>query len=146
MDKRKQEHWRVALRDAERAGDIETQALYRILGAYATLPSARARRALHEYVSACLDDGDPHAITPARMQTVNEPKRDSVWCTPEGWMRLTGMGADATRTAIARGDIETRRLGKKKVLLDVQQGLAWIEAHATTDRVVTIRGRRKVTA
>lgn len=55
------------------------------------------------------------------------PTRDSAWCTIQGWCALTGMSEGATYNALSRGDLVARKLGKR-VLIDVQKGLAWLDS------------------
>lgn len=44
------------------------------------------------------------------------------------WCAMTGMGQRATFDAIHRGDIPASRLGNRKLLIDVDAGLAWMRS------------------
>jgi hypothetical protein len=54
------------------------------------------------------------------------PTPHAAWCTIQGWCALTGMSDGATYNAMSRGDLVTRKLGKR-VLIDVQKGLKWLD-------------------
>lgn len=53
------------------------------------------------------------------------PTRQSAWCTIQGWCVFTGMSNGATYNAMSRGDLVTRKYGKR-TLIDVQKGLMWL--------------------
>jgi hypothetical protein len=55
------------------------------------------------------------------------PTAQSAWTTIQGWCALTGMSDGATYNAMSRGDLVTRKLGKR-VLIDVEKGLAWLNS------------------
>ena len=55
------------------------------------------------------------------------PTIHSEWTTIKGWCALVGMSEGAVYNAISRGDLETRKLGKR-VLIRVPAGLAWIDS------------------
>ncbi len=62
-----------------------------------------------------------------RVSRMIPPTVYSAWTTIGGWCLLTGMSSGATYNWISRGDLETRKNGKR-VLINVQKGLAKIEA------------------
>lgn len=45
----------------------------------------------------------------------------------EDWCRLSGMGRTNTYAALSRGELHGRKLGKR-ILIDVERGLAWLRA------------------
>ena len=61
-----------------------------------------------------------------RVSRMIPPTIHSAWATIAGWCLLTGMSSGATYNWISRGDLETRKNGKR-VLINVQKGLARIE-------------------
>ena len=55
------------------------------------------------------------------------PTRESAWTNLQGWCALTGMSDGAVYNAISRGDLEAKKLGKR-VMINVRQGLAWLDS------------------
>ena len=47
--------------------------------------------------------------------------------TINDWCKLSGVGRSATYEALGRGDLQAVKLGSR-VLIDVPQGLAWLDS------------------
>ena len=45
----------------------------------------------------------------------------------DDWCRLSGMGRTNTYASLSRGELHGRKLGKR-ILIDVEQGLAWMRS------------------
>ena len=65
-----------------------------------------------------------------------------VWCryaTFDQWRQMTGMGRTASYEALVRGDLRAKKVGRR-VLIDVEHGLQWIEAQPSVK--LNFRARR----
>jgi hypothetical protein len=50
------------------------------------------------------------------------------FATIEQWCAISGMGRTSVYQAIASGQLRGRKLGKRRVLIDVEHGLRWIRS------------------
>ncbi len=66
-------------------------------------------------------------VTAPKTSRLIPPTIHSEWATIKGWCALVGMSEGAVYNAISRGDLETRKLGKR-VLIRVPAGLAWLDS------------------
>ncbi len=56
---------------------------------------------------------------------MSESAARPAYATIASWCALTGMGTTATYEALARGDLEGRKIGRR-TLINTEHGLRWI--------------------
>jgi hypothetical protein len=61
---------------------------------------------------------------------------ESAYATIPDWCQLSGMRPASTYDALSRGDLRAKKIGKR-VLIDVQHGLAWI--HGLPDAQIRLQ-------
>jgi hypothetical protein len=62
-----------------------------------------------------------------------QPPPEPQFATIERWCLISGIGRTTTYQALAAGHLRARKLGRRRVLIDVPHGLRWIRSLPAPD-------------